>query len=196
MNDKFTQSQHDETPVRPAKRRTVMNEDSRAKMEKRVAEPPSDRDETPAAVKPLPRARREAWPSSAAVAMAASASAPASWRREGDHWTIEFAGRLCRLRDAKGLHCLAHLLLHSGERIAATVLLGPPRGTDRVAGGEPSPSCEAARVVVTKRIRAVVKKIEPVHPSLAHHLDTCVRTGALCVYRPDPESPLRWEIHL
>ena len=32
--------------------------------------------------------------------------------REGEYWTIEYAGTICRLRDTKGLHCLAHLLSH------------------------------------------------------------------------------------
>jgi hypothetical protein len=127
----------------------------------------------------------------------ASAAAEAACRREGEYWTIEFGGRLCRLRDAKGLYGLAHLLLHPRERVAAVVLLMQGRWTDRSAVvDEPWTDSEVARVLVTKRIRAVVKKIEPLHPSLAHHLDTCIKTGALCVYLPDPESRLRWDVRL
>src|SRR5262249_33862263 len=46
-----------------------------------------------------------------------------AFRYEGDYWTLAFAGRLCRLRDAKGLHHIAHLLAHPGEHIAALDLL-------------------------------------------------------------------------
>jgi len=37
------------------------------------------------------------------------------FRREGEYWTIEFEGTVARLKDAKGLHYIAHLLRHPGQ---------------------------------------------------------------------------------
>jgi hypothetical protein len=90
---------------------------------------------------------------------------------------------------------LAHLLRHPGEKFSAVELLavGTESSTSRPTGTEPpAVDAESARVLVAKRIRGMVKKIQPHHPSLAHHLDTCIKTGAYCVYLPDPERPLRW----
>src|SRR5262249_57818367 len=57
-------------------------------------------------------------------------------RYEGDCWTSAFAGRLCRLRDAKGLHRFAHLLARPGEYIpAADLLMALDRGGVAVSGG-------------------------------------------------------------
>lgn len=116
--------------------------------------------------------------------------------QEGEYWTFVYDGTVCRLRDAKGLHCVAYLLRRPGERFAAVDLVNiPSDGTDMGTGATPSnfgADAEEARVLVTKRIRGVVRKIEPHHPSLAHHLDTCIKTGAHCAYLPDPERPLRW----
>lgn len=184
------------------------------------------------------------------------ASHNAAFYLEGEYWTIAYAGTVFRLRDAKGLHCLAHLLTHPGQKFAAVELLAihnrpqalkPTRAfarqsdrsldTEReetaptrderkpaskstsnpitpssrlapaayrgahakLAGKAPtSPhaptvsAAEEARVVVTKRIRSAVKKIAAHHPSLGHHLGTCIKTGAQCVYLPDPERPIVW----
>ncbi|MGH7899247.1 MAG: ATP-binding protein, partial [Candidatus Binatia bacterium] len=37
------------------------------------------------------------------------------FRREGDFWTVAYAGKVSRLRDAKGIRCIAHLLRHPGR---------------------------------------------------------------------------------
>ena len=42
------------------------------------------------------------------------------FRREGEYWTIEYAGTVCRLRDAAGLRYLAFLLGRPGEKVPAT----------------------------------------------------------------------------
>ena len=116
--------------------------------------------------------------------------------QEGDYWTFVYGGMLCRLRDAKGIHPLVHLLRHPGVKFAVADLLAIGDATRPSSRRrEPKRSAtdaEAARVLVTKHIRGVVKKIRPHHPSLAHHLDTCVRTGAQCLYSPDPSQPMRW----
>src|SRR5262249_14708689 len=57
--------------------------------------------EAPAEVRTLVRGRPEA---SACV-----------FHREGEYWTIAYAGAVCRLRDMRGLGYLAHLLRHPGQ---------------------------------------------------------------------------------
>ncbi len=49
---------------------------------------------------------------------------------------------------------------------------------------------ERARTTVTWRIRYALRRIEAAHPRLGRHLATALRTGAFCVYRPDP--PVTW----
>ncbi|MET9912515.1 AAA family ATPase [Streptomyces sp. NPDC006476] len=51
---------------------------------------------------------------------------------------------------------------------------------------------ERARTAVTARVRAAVRRIGEVHPELGRHLETALRTGTLCVYRP--EGPPAWEL--
>lgn len=51
---------------------------------------------------------------------------------------------------------------------------------------------ERARLVVTKRINAAVKRIAAAHPRLGHHLASSVRTGTVCVYRQSPGDRATW----
>jgi hypothetical protein len=45
-------------------------------------------------------------------------------RHEGEHWTARFGNEITRLRDAKGLHYLAHLLRHPGEEFHVLEIVG------------------------------------------------------------------------
>lgn len=45
------------------------------------------------------------------------------FRREGDYWTIVFEGRVARLKDAKGLHYIAHLLRYPGQEFHVSQLI-------------------------------------------------------------------------
>jgi len=82
---------------------------------------------------------------------------------------------------------LAFLLARPGERVAAALVLA----TDR-AEHETAARAEQYRVTVTKRIKAALTKIQEHHPSLGHHLTTCVKTGHICTYTPNPEQPVAW----
>jgi tetratricopeptide (TPR) repeat protein len=73
------------------------------------------------------------------------------------------------------------------EELARGVGLG---GRDRRAAS----AAERARVNATRTIGGVVKKIANLNPRLGEHLRATVRTGYLCVYAPDPASPIRWEL--
>jgi non-specific serine/threonine protein kinase len=61
-------------------------------------------------------------------------------------------------------------------------------GRDRPVG---SPA-ERARMTVSKRIRAALKRIGELHPPLGRHLNRCIRTGVYCSYTLPPEEPVRW----
>ena len=110
------------------------------------------------------------------------------FRKEGEYWTLAYEGTVLRLRDSKGMGSLAYLLSRPGERVAAVALiLGSDGPCHRAAA-----SAEQFRVTVTKRIKAALTKIREHHPSLGHHLTTCIKTGHFCTYTPNPAQPIAW----
>ena len=128
------------------------------------------------------------------------------FRLEGEYWTIAYQGALCRLRDAKGLRYLAHLLLHPGQRFPAAELAaaadcgmriadyGLDAEEDSAIRNPKSAMQERARLAVTKRIKAAVKRIEQHHAVLGLHLVATIKTGYQCAYLPDPHDPISWSI--
>lgn len=130
------------------------------------------------------------------------------FRRDGEVWTISFAGTTVQLRDAKGLHYLASLLRHPGRRFSALELTAQvarhgggassrlhPRAAQPPASASrhpTTPSLERARSAVGKRIREAVRRIHAHHPALGYHLAAGIRTGAHCIYRPDPVRTSLW----
>ncbi len=180
------------------------------------------------------------------------------FRREGEYWTIGYAGTAVRLRDTKGLHYIARLLAHpgreihvadlatrwggagNGARVAVEGDLGAvldPRATAeykrRLAelreereeaaalgdagraeraraeielitrelsaayglggrtrrAGDPA---ERVRKAVTNQVRRTLGRIRAAHPTLGQHLANALRTGLVCVYRP--EQPIAWQL--
>lgn len=71
------------------------------------------------------------------------------------------------------------------DEIAAATGLG---GRLRVSGS----SGERARVAVQKAITAAIDRIATVDEPLARHLRSCIRTGLMCSYEPDPAAPYIW----
>ncbi len=138
--------------------------------------------------KAAPPAGAAPYPRSAAV-----------FRREGEYWTVAYEGQVLRLRDTKGLRCVAHLLHHPGERFSPPDLIivshdgagDPHPRTDGRRDGGPADR-ERARVLITKHIRAAIAKIAAHHASLGHQLGTCIKTGSHCVYMPDPQRAPPW----
>jgi tetratricopeptide (TPR) repeat protein len=55
-------------------------------------------------------------------------------RREGDHWLVVFDGRSVRVRDLKGLHYLARLVVHPGRELHACDLTGSADGFAALGG--------------------------------------------------------------
>ena len=58
----------------------------------------------------------------------------AVFRRDGDFWTIAYDGKRIRLRDAKGLQYIAHLLRHDGRELHAADLAAGIDGTPSTPG--------------------------------------------------------------
>jgi tetratricopeptide (TPR) repeat protein len=63
-------------------------------------------------------------------------------------------------------------------------------GRDRESGSH----AERARVNVTRAIRSAIKRVTGYDAQLGAELESGVRTGAFCVYVPDPRRPRRWRI--
>jgi tetratricopeptide (TPR) repeat protein len=73
------------------------------------------------------------------------------------------------------------------QELAAAVGLG---GRDREYGS----ANERARLMVTQRIKATLRKVDESHPRLGRHLRRCIKTGALCAYMPDPDHLITWSL--
>jgi len=120
-------------------------------------------------------------------------------RQEGEYWRAHYAGTQVRLKDSKGLHYVAYLLRHPGRQFHACELMAVAPGPDgeRAQFDMQYPKAavaERARLAVTKRIKALVMKLETCHPALAYYLRTTIKTGYYCTYLPDPHRPVSWEL--
>ena len=68
-----------------------------------------------------------------AIAATAEGTPLSVFRREGEYWSIAFAGEAFRLKDVKGLHYLAHLLHHPGREFHVLDFVAAGHGAQ--AGG-------------------------------------------------------------
>lgn len=122
---------------------------------------------------------------------------PQIFRREGEYWTVEFEGVVCRLKHTRGMQHLAALLARPGERVAAVELAGAIQGEGSESARARLPDAihhtERARVNVTRHLSRVIRRIAAHHPALGRHLDSTIRTGTLCSYMPDARLSVRWE---
>lgn len=112
------------------------------------------------------------------------------FRLEGDYWTIVFDGKTVRLRDSRGLRYVAALLRRPGESVHALDIVAFADGV--VPTARPAGSPEAARLTVTKGIKAALARIAEHHPALGRHLEATLHRGYLCRYGPDPRFPTTW----
>jgi tetratricopeptide (TPR) repeat protein len=84
----------------------------------------------------LARAGGDAHPAQAQPLPGRAADGTTLWpvcRREGEYWSIAFAGQAFRLKDVKGLHYLAYLLRHPGREFHVLDLAAAGQGVQ--AGG-------------------------------------------------------------
>lgn len=124
-----------------------------------------------------------------------------TFRLEGEYWTIEFQGTVCRLRDGRGMQYIAYLLYHPGEEVGAAELIGLASG-DRGWPSEraeadtrhptPDAHAERARSAVSKRIKDALQRIHGHNPGLGRHLARSIKTGRMCGYLPDLVEPITW----
>ena len=67
-----------------------------------------------------------AWTATTRATLDGASGLPAAFRRDGETWTLGYAGREVHLADAKGLHDLATLLANPGAEVTAYRLWGGP----------------------------------------------------------------------
>jgi hypothetical protein len=96
-----------------------------------------------------------------------------SFRWEGEYWTIIYRGVVVRLRDAKGLRCIAHLLSRPGEPVPAHDLLATATPIPRPVAAAPEQLTDSivaarARLAVTKRIKGAIRLIDTHAPELGY----------------------------
>jgi hypothetical protein len=72
------------------------------------------------------------------------------------------------------------------DELTRSVGLG---GRRRTVGSDPD---ERLRKAVSARVRSSIERIESVHPDLARHLRSSIRTGYWCAYRP--ERDVIWHV--
>ncbi len=59
----------------------------------------------------------------------------------------------------------------------------------------PNDPAERARKAVSARIRDAIRRLEPITPLLAAHLDRSIQTGLQCSYQPTgDEATIRWKL--
>ena len=90
---------------------------------------------------------------------AAAADAPNVFRREGEYWTLAFEGRVCRVRDLKGLHHIARLLREPGLELAPAELIAdldpaPGETSRRSTGGRNTSSLGDAGPLLDAKAKA------------------------------------------
>ena len=107
-------------------------------------------------IHPSPQARSDAGPHSV-------------FRREGEYWTLTFAGQLCRLRDSKGLRHIAHLLREPEQPVPALVLVGALDGpVDDPSESPAAASLNDAGVLLDAQAKAAYRaRIEALRDTLA-----------------------------
>jgi hypothetical protein len=82
------------------------------------------------------------------------------------------------------------------ERVASVRAEIESSAADRAAAGAVRGAAEErARIDVTRAITASLKQIAEHEPELGHLLQRTIHTGSTCTYRPDPRSPVDWEIN-
>ena len=88
--------------------------------------------------------------------------------------------------------------LGRSERLSTEIeMIGEELTGSLGLGGRPrmsSRSEERARGLVGKNIRSMVEKIRHEHPALGRHFGTAISTGNFCVYQPDPDHPVSWQL--
>ena len=89
-----------------------------------------------------------------------AAMTAAEFRRDGDVWTISFAGQTVHLKHARGLTDLATLLASPGRRFHATELMGGPTEESAPRSGADPVLDERARSAFRTRLGEIEEQFE------------------------------------
>ena len=114
------------------------------------------------------------------------ARAKAEYRKRG----IELRAELGEAESANDIGAIERIreeLEMVEDQLASALGLG---GRDRKAADH----SERSRSRVARAIRGSLRSIRESDASLGHHLSTCIRTGYLCAYHPDPEGRFIWRL--
>ncbi len=110
-----------------------------------------------------------------------------AFRHEGEYWTLAFSGRFCRLRDAKGLHHIAHLLGRPGQHVPSLDLLNDLDGhvdpePPGARGGATVSSVGDAGPLLDARARASYRRrldeLRASHAEADRHHDSGLKAAA------------------
>jgi hypothetical protein len=92
-----------------------------------------------------------------------AAALVASFRREGAHWEITYAGARVTLPDAKGLRYLATLLAREGEELAVMALVAADATAD---AGDPEAAAAPAPADLARRRAAFERRLEDLNAEI------------------------------
>jgi hypothetical protein len=112
----------------------------------RTAEAQSHFTEALKAVEALGLRRRRVDLAHGAAGWSSAETAENVFRHEGDFWTLAYAGRVCRIRDAKGLRHVAFLIRHRGLEFHVRQLLAETDGRGSADGGSATSFSEGLHV--------------------------------------------------
>jgi len=97
-----------------------------------------------------------------------------SFIQEGDYWTIIYQGQVARLKDTRGLHCLAYLLRHPGREFHVSELLvrlpevAEPRTPAHLPPVSQCVRCENVSLILDAQAKAEYKRrLEELREDLA-----------------------------
>lgn len=97
------------------------------------------------------------------------------FRRDGEVWTLTFAGTTAQLRDSKGLNDIARLLAAPGTELPAADLVGPQAASEAALGADEVLD-EHARAAYRRRLGDLDAEID--EADAAHDLETAARARA------------------
>jgi hypothetical protein len=105
-----------------------------------------------------------------------TAGGSASFRQEGDFWTVDFERRTVRLKDSKGMGYLARLLLQPGAEIHSLELVSADPGVAG-RGGDAGPILDArAKESYRRRLGELAEELEEARAN--HDLGSAERAEA------------------
>lgn len=144
----------------------------------------TDREDTSAAAKPAADLRIATNLGDAGPLL--DARAKAEYRKRRSELKSELADAE-RANDPGAVNRIRAELEKVDDQLSEALGLG---GRDRKAAD----NSERSRSRVARAIRGSLNNIRENDASLGHHLSTCIRTGYVCAYHPDPEGRLTWQL--